>query len=51
VDQVDPQARGLPRGNKPPATAAATDGRTGTSKPVSNVNFRIGMGNGELNAL
>lgn len=42
---------GTARGNKPPATAAATDGRTGTRKPVTTtIMFRIGMGNGELNA-
>ena len=33
------RSAGTARGNKLPATAAATDGRTGTSKPVSNSIF------------
>jgi len=43
---------GTARGNKLPATAAATDGRTGTMQPVINCFFIcIGMGNGEPSAL
>jgi len=43
------------RGDCPRERAAGNSGgnrrQDGTKEPVSNVNFRIGRGNGELNAL
>jgi hypothetical protein len=39
VDRTRSASAGTARGNKPPATAAATDSRTGTTKPVSTTVF------------